>query len=155
MRKSCVCGCAAPSWNEGWKRVVNRSFIDKGARVWIRSNGSYYVERKNRGRTDRQTGRKRHFEKGGSRLDSGYGRLLEKSWVQIPAVNTGWTWHLFTLICCKHFIVCLKDQKLSKKRPGLAHLKKDIAKKGWLRLCQYLQRRSRFDLIQPFITLLS
>ena len=34
---------------------------------------------------------------------SGYGRRLtfRRSWVQIPVPYTGWTWHFFTLICCK------------------------------------------------------
>ena len=30
--------------------------------------------------------------------------------------------HFFTLICCKIWIVCLKRQKINKKRLGLAHL---------------------------------
>ena len=29
--------------------------------------------------------------------------------------------HIFKLICCKHYIVCLKRPKINKKRPGLAH----------------------------------
>ena len=29
--------------------------------------------------------------------------------------------HFFTLIGCKNCIVCLKDRKLMKKSPGLAH----------------------------------
>ena len=29
--------------------------------------------------------------------------------------------HFFTLIGCKNCIVCLKDRKLIKKSPGLAH----------------------------------
>ena len=34
--------------------------------------------------------------------------------------------HFFTLICCKSCNVCLKRRKYMKKRPALAHLKKDI-----------------------------
>ena len=36
---------------------------------------------------------------------SGYGRRLmfRRSWVRIPAAYTGWSWHFFTLICCKKF----------------------------------------------------
>ena len=33
--------------------------------------------------------------------------------------------HFFTFICCKNCNVCLKRQKEMKKRPGLAHLKKE------------------------------
>ena len=47
---------------------------------------------------------------------------FQRSWVQIPAPDTGWTWHIFTLICCKICIVCLKGRKLTKKRASLAHI---------------------------------
>ena len=48
---------------------------------------------------------------------SGYGRRLtfERSWVRFPAQDTGWTWHFFTLICCKNCIVCLKRPKINEK----------------------------------------
>ena len=48
---------------------------------------------------------------------SGYGRRLmfQRSWVRIPAPDTGWTWHFFTLICCKNCIVCLKRPKINEK----------------------------------------
>ena len=48
---------------------------------------------------------------------SGYGRRLtfQRSWVWIPAPDTGWTWHFFTLICCKNYIVCLKRPKTNEK----------------------------------------
>ena len=42
-----------------------------------------------------------------------------RSWVWIPATYTVWTF--FTYICCKNCNVCLKIQKLTKKRPGMAH----------------------------------
>ena len=34
--------------------------------------------------------------------------------------------HFFTLVCCKNCFDCLKCLKLTKKRPGLAHLLKKI-----------------------------
>ena len=37
--------------------------------------------------------------------------MVERSWVRILALYTGWTF--FTLICCKNCIVCLK--RLNKK----------------------------------------
>ena len=41
---------------------------------------------------------------------SGFGRWLmfERSWVQIPALCTGWTF--FTYICCKNCTVCLFEK---------------------------------------------
>ena len=47
---------------------------------------------------------------------SGYGRRLtfQRSWVRIPAPDTGWTF--FTLICCKNCIVCLKRPKINEKK---------------------------------------
>ena len=33
---------------------------------------------------------------------------------------------IFTLICCKNCIVCFKTPKINKKRPGLAHIFKDV-----------------------------
>ena len=59
---------------------------------------------------------------------SGYGRRLmfRRSGVQIPAPYTGWTF--FTYILCKNCNdVCLKRQKINKKRRVLAHfLKKQL-----------------------------
>ena len=42
---------------------------------------------------------------------SGYGRRLmfQRSWVQILAPDTEWTF--FTFICCKNYNVCLKRQR--------------------------------------------
>ena len=37
---------------------------------------------------------------------------------------------IFTFICCKNCIVCLKRQKLMTKRPGLAHFLKKHYEKG-------------------------
>ena len=34
--------------------------------------------------------------------------------------------HFFAYICCKNSIVCLKRPKINKKRPGLAHFKKEV-----------------------------
>ena len=55
---------------------------------------------------------------------SGYGRILmyQRSWVQIPAQFTGRIF--FTYICYKNCNVCLKVQKWTKKRPGIAHFLK-------------------------------
>ena len=49
---------------------------------------------------------------------SGYGRKLtfQRLWVWIPAPDTGWTWHFFTLICYKDCIVCLKKTENKRKR---------------------------------------
>ena len=48
---------------------------------------------------------------------SGFGRRLtfQRSWVWNLAPDTGWTWHFFTLICCKNCIVCLKRPKINEK----------------------------------------
>ena len=53
-----------------------------------------------------------------------YGRQLifKRPWVRIQVLCNGWIWYLFTLICCKNCIVCLKRPKISKKRPGFAYL---------------------------------
>ena len=50
---------------------------------------------------------------------SGYGRRLmfRRSWVQIPALFTGWTF--FTYFCCKKIAT-----KINLKRPGMAHFLK-------------------------------
>ena len=48
---------------------------------------------------------------------SGYGRRLmfKRLWVRIPVLYTGWTWHFFTLICCKNCLVCLKILEINEK----------------------------------------
>ena len=43
--------------------------------------------------------------------------MFERSWVQIPAPYSGWTF--FTLICCKNGIVCLKIPKVNEKEAGV------------------------------------
>ena len=52
---------------------------------------------------------------------SGYGRRhsFRRLWVQILALYTGWTWRLFTLICCKNCVVCLKRLKINEKEAGV------------------------------------
>ena len=57
---------------------------------------------------------------------SGYGRRLKfhRSRVQIPAPNTGWTWHFYTLICCTNCIVCFKKTKNKRKEAGNGPYKK-------------------------------
>ena len=57
---------------------------------------------------------------------SGYGRRLMfwRSCVQIPVPYTGWTWHFFTLICCKNCIVCLKRLKINETEAGVGPFKK-------------------------------
>ena len=54
---------------------------------------------------------------GGEPWSCGYGRQLmfKRSWVQIPAPYSEWTWHFFTLICYKNCIICLKRPKINKK----------------------------------------
>ena len=61
---------------------------------------------------------------------SGYGRrlTLQRSWVQIPVPDTGWTWHFFTFNCCKTCIVCLKRPKINKKEVVVGPLKKRLSK---------------------------
>ena len=57
---------------------------------------------------------------------SGYGRRLTflRSWVRIPAPDAGWTWHFFTLNCCKTCIVCLKRPKINEKEAVVGPFKK-------------------------------
>ena len=53
---------------------------------------------------------------------SGYEMRLiyQRLWVRFPAPYTGWTWHFFTLICCKNFNdVCLKSPKINEKEAGV------------------------------------
>ena len=45
--------------------------------------------------------------------------VIKRSWVRIPAPDTGWK--IFTLICCKNGIVCLKRPKINKKEAGHGH----------------------------------
>ena len=43
--------------------------------------------------------------------------MYERSWVRIPAPNTG---HFFTLICCKNCNdICLKRPKINEKEAGV------------------------------------
>ena len=37
-------------------------------------------------------------------------------WVQIPAPYVGWTWHIFTLICCKKLYGLLEKTENKRKR---------------------------------------
>ena len=58
---------------------------------------------------------------------SGYGWRLrfKRSWVEIPAPYTGWTF--YTLICCKNCFVCLKRPKINEKEAGVGpFLKKRV-----------------------------
>ena len=43
--------------------------------------------------------------------------MFQRSWVQIPAPYTGWTF--FTFICCKNCNVWLKDENKFKKEAGV------------------------------------
>ena len=54
---------------------------------------------------------------------SGYVRRLmfQKLWVRIPAPYTGWTSHFSHVFVVKIVWFVWKDQKINKKRPGLAH----------------------------------
>ena len=71
---------------------------------------------------------------------SGFGRRLIswRSWVQIPAQYTGWTF--FTYICCKNCSVCLKRRKYMKKMPGWP-----IFKNVQFKFCRWMQ--SNFGLL--------
>ena len=55
---------------------------------------------------------------------SGYGRrlMLQRSWLRIPAPNTGRTF--FTFIFCKNCNVCLKKTKINEKVAGEGHFYK-------------------------------
>ena len=37
-------------------------------------------------------------------------------------IHAGWSWHFFTMICCKNCIVCLKRPKISEKTISLSFL---------------------------------
>ena len=54
-----------------------------------------------------------------------------------------------TLICCKNCIVCLKRPKKTKKRPGLAHLKKSAYFGKLFYLFKYLNWLKRESNCQP------
>ena len=66
---------------------------------------------------------------------SDYGRRLvfQRSWVWILSLYTGWTWHFYTLICCKNCNnVCLKRPKINEKEAGVGPFKKEhYTKRGW------------------------
>ena len=71
---------------------------------------------------------------------SGYERRLmfQRSWVQILAPYVGWTWHFFTLICCKNYNDnCSKRPKIIEKRCcgfysiKLLEKKENKRKRGW------------------------
>ena len=55
--------------------------------------------------------------------------MFWRLWVWILALYTGWTWHFFTLICCRNCIVCLKRLKIKRKRGRGCpiFLKKDLS----------------------------
>ena len=57
---------------------------------------------------------KKHQSWVGKPWTSGYGSRLIRLWIRILAPNTGWI--VFTLICCKNCIVCLKRPKMKRKR---------------------------------------
>ena len=48
----------------------------------------------------------------------GYGWQI-MYWVRIPEPNNGWTFGLFTLICCTNCIVCLRRPKINEKEAGV------------------------------------
>ena len=58
--------------------------------------------------------------------------MLERSWVQIPAPYTVWTFgHFFTLICSKNCIVCMKRPIINKKVAGVGPFKKQTNGKNY------------------------
>ena len=56
--------------------------------------------------------------------------VIKRSWVRIPAPDTGWK--IFTLICCKNGIVCLKRPKINKKEAGHGHFLKKTPLKDFV-----------------------
>ena len=46
------------------------------------------------------------------------------SWVRIPAPDAGWTWHFFTLICCKNYLFEKTKNKRKRGRGWPIFLKK-------------------------------
>ena len=53
--------------------------------------------------------------------------MSRRSWVQIPATYTGWTF--FTYICCKYF--CLKRPNINDKRGRVGPFKKQLMITGF------------------------
>ena len=58
--------------------------------------------------------------------------MFQRSWVWITMLYTGWTWHIFTLICCKNCVVCLKRPTINEKEAGVGQFKNN-----W---CQFYYR---------------
>ena len=57
---------------------------------------------------------------------NGWWLMFWRSWVQISAPYTRWSFrHFLTLICCKNCIVCLKRPKINEKEAGVGPLKKE------------------------------
>ena len=59
--------------------------------------------------------------------------MFQRSWVQIPALYTGWAF--FTFVCCKNCNLCLKKMKINEKEVGVGQFKKCtlfIAASSWL-----------------------
>ena len=65
-------------------------------------------------------------ETGREPWSSGYGWWLSffRSWVRILATNNEWHLDIFTLICCKNCIVCLKRPKINEKEAGVVPFKR-------------------------------
>ena len=57
--------------------------------------------------------------------------MFYRLWVQILSPDTGWTWHFFTLICWKNWIVCLKKTKNKRKRGRDGPFKKSILRPSY------------------------
>ena len=108
---------------------VNFGLRQEGSTVWVSSNlyqtnGSTYTSTIVNGTLGMSFLWTRYQSKhvaisGREPWSSGYGRRLMfwRSWVQIPAPNTGWTF--FTFICCKN-VFFWKDKK-KWKSPRMAH----------------------------------
>ena len=62
--------------------------------------------------------------------------MFRRTWVQIPAPYTAWTWHFFTLICCKNCIVYLKktENKWKRGRGWPIYFKKPIKQRSLVTL---------------------
>ena len=103
--------CHAHEWNtrEGTYIQMNHRYVYI-VKVGIGTLASIIVD---------QIVRLRCWELKNHPWSSGYGRRLtiQRSWVWIPAPYTGWTWHFFTLICCKNCNnVCLRGAENKRKR---------------------------------------
>ena len=76
--------------------------------------------------------------------------MFKRLWVQIPASNTGWTWHFFTLICCKIELFVWRDQN-KEKEAGVGPFFKSQLPRLWRGAKDCVATSvTRFGKISPF-----